>query len=272
MDRYIEMVKGWLVEYGMRIVTAALILVIGWLVARLVRELVRKLMRRAKVPDAAVSFVGSLTYVALMAFVIIATLGQLGIKTASFVAVLAAAGLAIGLALQGSLANFAGGFLLVVFQPIRVGDFVEAAGVTGTVEDIQIFTTTIVTPDNKTVIVPNAKLTGDNITNYSANDTRRVDMVCGISYGDDIDKAQEIALAVVREDPRVLADPAPAVLVANLGDSSVDLAVRPWVQTSDYWDVKFAITKAIKQRFDAEGISIPFPQHDVHLYNEKPAT
>jgi len=272
MERYIEIARDWLLLYGMRIVSAVVILVLGWLAARLVREVVRKLMRRAKVPEAAVSFVGSLTYVALMAFVVIAALGQLGIQTASFVAVLAAAGLAIGLALQGSLANFAGGFLIVVFQPIRVGDFVEAAGVSGVVEAIEIFTTTLKSPDNKKIIIPNAKLTGDNIINYSAKESRRIDMVFGIGYGDDIQKAQDVAMAVLRDDPRVLTDPEPVVLVVNLGDSSVDLGVRPWVKTADYWDVKFAVTKAIKQRFDAEGISIPFPQRDVHIYQAKPAS
>jgi len=268
MENVIDTVREWLTQYGPNVVGALLILLIGWLLAKLVRAIVRKMLQRARLAEAAVSFVTSLTYVALMTFVVIAALARLGIQTASFIAVLAAAGLAIGLALQGALANFAGGFLIVIFHPIKVGDYIEGAGMSGTVEAIEIFTTTLRSPDNKEIIVPNAKLTGDNIVNYSAKDVRRLDLVVGISYGDDIQKARDIALEVIRADERVLEEPAPAVVVLELADSSVDLGVRPWVKTADYWDARFAVTQAIKQRFDAENITIPFPQQDVHIYQE----
>lgn len=252
----------------MRMVAVLAILLIGFLAARIIRQIVKHVLVRAKLAEAAVSFVTSLTYVGMLTFVIIAALGKMGIQTASIVAVLAAAGLAIGLALQQSLANFAAGFLLVVFHPFKIGGYIEGAGVSGTVEAIEIFTTTLRSPDNKQIIVPNAKVTGDNITNYSAKPLRRVDMVFRIGHKDDVEKAQQVLMEIVRSDPRVLGDPAPVVAVAELGNSSVDFKVRPWVKTADYWDVLFELTKQVKLRFDAEGISIPFPQQDVHIYQE----
>jgi small conductance mechanosensitive channel len=210
-----------------------------------------------------------MTYIGLLVFVVLAALGQLGIQTTSFIAVIGAAGLAIGLALQGSLSNFAAGFLMIIFRPFKVGDFIEGAGVSGTVEKIQIFTTQIITPDNKTIIIPNAKLSGDNIVNYSVRGTRRVDLVFGIGYGDDIDKARKIITDVIEKDARVLKDPPPVIAVMELADSSVNFAVRPWVKILDYWDLRFDVTETIKKRFDAERISIPFPQHDVHVYRHK---
>ncbi|RJP36511.1 MAG: mechanosensitive ion channel family protein, partial [Desulfobacteraceae bacterium] len=191
-DQIFEKISELLVLYGLKIITAIIILIVGRWIAMGVRNIVRRLIRRANVDEIIVSFVGSLVYVALLAFVVIAALGQLGIHTTSFIAILGAAGLAIGLALQGSLANFAAGFLMIIFRPFRVEDYIEGGGIAGTVEEIQIFTTTLKTPDNKTVIVPNAKMTGDNIINWSAKGTRRVDMVFGIGYGDDIDKAKKI--------------------------------------------------------------------------------
>ena len=193
-------------------------------------------------------------------------MNQLGIQTTSFVALLGAAGLAIGLALQGSLSNFAAGFLMILFRPFKVGDYIEAAGTAGTVEEIQIFTTALRTPDNKLVIVPNAKLTADNIVNWSAKGTRRVDMVFGIGYGDDIDRARSVIREIIEADPRVLKDPAPLVALWQLGESSVDFVARPWVKSADYWSVWFDTTEKVKKAFDAEGISIPFPQRDVHVY------
>jgi small conductance mechanosensitive channel len=264
----IDKIKEWVALYGLNVVSALAILVLGWLAAKLARRIIKRLLTGTRLAEAAISFVASLAYIGLMAFVIIAALGKLGVQTASFVAVLAAAGLAIGLALQGSLANFAAGFLIVVFQPFKVGDYIEGAGVAGTVEEIEIFTTTLRTPDNKKIIVPNAKMTGDNIINYSAKEVRRVDLVFGISYGDDVEKAQHVLMEVLRGDSRVLDDPEPAVVVLELADSSVNFAVRPWVKTADYWDVRFDLTKQVKLRFDAEGVSIPFPQQDVHLYKE----
>ncbi|MGC9455188.1 MAG: mechanosensitive ion channel family protein [Phycisphaerae bacterium] len=265
MDRITE----WLALYGLRVVGAVAILLIGWLLAKLIRRVVNRLLIRAKMAEAAASFITSLAFVGMMAFVIIAAIGKLGVQTASFVAVLAAAGLAIGLALQGSLANFAAGFLLVVFHPFKVGDYIEGAGAAGTVEQMEIFTTTLRSPDNKQIIVPNAKLTGDNIINYSAKEIRRIDMVCGISYHDNVDKAQQVLMDILRSDSRVLSDPEPVVVVSELADSSVNFNVRPWVKTTDYWDVLFDLTRQVKLRFDAEGISIPFPQQDVHIYKEE---
>jgi small conductance mechanosensitive channel len=213
-----------------------------------------------------VSFVSNLVYIGLLAFIVIAALGQLGIQTTSFIAVLGAAGLAIGLALQGSLSNFAAGFLLIIFRPFKVGDLIEGAGVLGVVEAIQIFTTQLKTADNKTVIVPNANLTADNIVNWTVKGTRRVDMVFGIGYEDDIDTARSLMADIIAEDERILKDPAPAIVVIELADSSVNFAVRPWVNVDDYWGVYCDLTEKIKKAFDANNISIPFPQRDVHLY------
>jgi small conductance mechanosensitive channel len=252
--------------YGIKVLSAIVIFIIGKWVAKAIRGLVQRMMRKANMDETLLKFVGNLTYIALLAFIIIAALSQLGIQTTSFIAVLGAAGLAIGLALQGSLANFAAGFLMILFRPIRVGDYIEGAGVAGTVEEIQIFTTTLATPDNKTVIIPNASLTGDNIVNWTLKGTRRVDMVMGIGYDDDIDKAKQIMADVVTEDERILKDPAPQIAMIELADSSVNFVVRPWVKASDYWGVYMSVTEKIKKAFDANGISIPYPQRDVHLY------
>ena len=257
--------------FGLKILAAIVILILGRWVAKMLRKLVQRLMNKAKVDPTLVTFVGNLTYVALMTFVILAALAQLGVQTTSFVAVLGAAGLAVGLALQGSLSNFAAGVLMIIFRPFKVGDFIEGGGAAGTVEEIQIFTTQLKTPDNKTVIVPNAKMTSDNIVNWSVKGTRRVDLVMGIGYGDDIDKARQIMGEVLAEDPRILTDPAPTIAVVELADSSVNFVVRPWVNAADYWGVHFDVTEKIKKRFDAEGISIPYPQRDVHVYNHAPA-
>ncbi len=252
--------------YGLKIIAALAILVIGRYVAIAARNVLRRVMRKSNVEETLVSFVSNVAYAGLLAFVVIAALGQLGVHTASFVAVIGAAGLAIGLALQGSLANFAAGVLMIIFKPFKVGDYIEAGGVAGTVEEISIFTTELKTPDNKKVIVPNAKVTGDNIVNYSAKDQRRIDIVAGVSYGDDLDKVRKVLEQILGEDERILKDPAPTIGVLALADSSINFAVRPWVKTGDYWAVFFATQEKIKKRFDAEGISIPFPQRDVHLY------
>lgn len=261
----VEALQTWIALYGLRVLAAVVILVVGWVAAKFLRQLIRSLMTRAKVDPMLVSFVGHLTYMLVMAFVIVAALAKLGFQTTSFIAVIGAAGLAIGLALQGSLANFAAGVLMIVFKPVKIGDFVEAAGTSGTVEDVQIFTTQIQTPDNKTVIIPNAKLTGDNIINYSAKGTRRVDLVVGVGYGEEVDKVKAVVADVLARDERILKDPAPTVAVVELADSSVNFVVRPWTSSDDYWDVYFDTLEAVKTRFDAEGISIPFPQMDVHM-------
>ena len=257
--------------YGLNIVAAILIFVVGRWIARALRNVIKRMMTKGNVDEILVSFVGNLTYIALLAFVIIAALNQLGIQTTSFIAIIGAAGLAIGLALQGSLANFAAGVLMIIFRPFQVGDYIEGAGVAGAVEKVQIFTTQLKTPDNKTIIIPNAKIMGDNITNYSAKDTRRVDMVIGVGYGDDLKKVREILEDILAKDHRILKDPAPTIGVLELGDNSVNFAVRPWVKRDDYWGAYFDVTETVKRRFDEEGISIPYPQRDVHLYEYKEA-
>lgn len=262
----IEKVTEIVSVYGIKVLGAIGVLIIGRIVSGLLTKLIEKMMRKAKQEETLVSFVGHLVYVALMTFVIIAALGIVGIQTASFVAVLGAAGLAVGLALQGSLSNFASGVLMVMFKPFKVGDYIEGGGVAGVVQEMQIFNTVLLTPDHKKIIIPNSQMTGNNIINYSATGTRRIDMVAGIGYSDDIDKARSVIEEVLASDPRILKDPAPVVAVSELADSSVNFVVRPWVKTEDYWDVMFAVTEAIKKQFDANGISIPFPQQDVHLY------
>jgi small conductance mechanosensitive channel len=252
--------------YGLKVVAAIVILIVGRWVALGIRRMIKRLMKRSQIDDTINKFVGNLTYIALLVFVVLAALSQLGIQTTSFIAILGAAGLAIGLALQGSLANFAAGFLMIIFRPFKVGDFIEGAGVAGTVEEIQIFTTSLVTPDNKTVIVPNAKMTSDNIINWTVKGTRRVDLVMGIGYDDDIDKAKQIMQDVLAADDRILDTPSPQIAMVELADSSVNFVVRPWVNAGDYWTVYFDVTEKIKKAFDANNISIPFPQRDVHLY------
>jgi len=254
------------VVFGMKLLAAIVVLVLGRWVAILLRNFIEKSMRRTNVDETLISFTANLAYIALFAFVIIAALAQLGIQTTSFIAVLGAAGLAIGLALQGSLANFAAGVLMLLFRPFKVNDYIEGGGTAGTVKEIEIFNTILLTPDNKTVIVPNAKMTSDKIVNYAKQGTRRVDMVFGIAYDSDIDKAKQILWDLLKNDSRILPDPEPMVVVLELADSSVKIACRPWVNAGDYWSFYFEMTEAVKKQFDASGISIPFPQRDVHLY------
>ena len=258
-----------LTVYGIKVLAAIVIFIVGRWIAKGFRKLVRKVMDNRKIDPTIVGFVGNLTYILLLTFFVVAALGQLGIQTTSFIAILGAAGLAIGLALQGSLANFAAGFLMIIFRPFKVGDYIEGAGTAGTVEQIQIFTTQLKTPDNKTVIIPNSKLTADNIVNYTAKGTRRMDMIVGIGYESDIDKAREILEELVTNDDRVLKDPPHTIAVAELADSSVNFVVRPWVNVPDYWSLWFDLTELVKKRFDEAGISIPFPQRDVHVYEHK---
>ncbi|MBW1889885.1 MAG: mechanosensitive ion channel [Deltaproteobacteria bacterium] len=262
MDKILEMVS----LYGVNIITALAIFIVGRWVAKALRNLTRKMMGEKGIDPIIIGFTCNMAYIALLAFIIIAALGQLGIQTTSFIAILGAAGLAIGLALQGSLSNFAAGFLMVIFRPFNVGDYIEGAGVAGSVEEIQLFTTTLLTPDNKTVIIPNAKLTSDNIINWTVTGTRRVDMVFGIGYDDDIDKARQIMEDILAKDERILKDKATQIAVVELADSSVNFVVRPWVNAGDYWGVYMDAMENIKKAFDKQGISIPYPQQDVHLH------
>lgn len=263
-QQYIDLTIKYGAEYGLKIIFALVIFVIGKRVARALTNVATKTMQKQDVDVELVGFVGSLFYWALFAMVIIAALGQLGIQTASFVAIIGAAGLAVGLALQGSLSNFAAGVLIILLRPIKVGEFVEMAGTSGTVNNIRIFTTELRTPDNKAVTIPNARVLDSNIVNYSSTGTRRVDMVVGIGYGDDIDHAKKVIQSLIDQDERILKDPATTVAVNQLADSSVNFIVRPWVASDDYWGVHNDFTESVKKRFDEEGISIPFPQREIH--------
>ena len=269
MEETFQKVYDLLMLYGVKVIAAIAIFIIGRWVAKGFQSLTKKLMDKKNVDPTITGFVGNLTYMALLVFVIIAALSQLGIQTTSFIAILGAAGLAIGLALQGSLSNFAAGFLMLIFKPFKVGDYIEAAGVDGTVETIQIFTTTLQTPDNKTIIIPNSGVTNGNIVNYTVKGTRRVDMVFGISYEDDIEKAKQIMADVLGKDDRILKDPPIQIAVSELADSSVNFVVRPWANIENYWGIYFDTMENIKKAFDEAGVSIPYPQRDVHMYEHK---
>jgi small conductance mechanosensitive channel len=259
--------KKYITEFGIHIISAIVILALGLWAAKLFTKLFIKVLRKRDVDPTLTGFLSSALKFTIYLFVITAAVGQLGVETTSFIAVLGAAGLAVGLALQGSLSNLASGIMLVVFRQIKVGQFIEGGGTSGTVEKIGIFNTTLVTIDNKVVYIPNSKLINDNIINYNEKEIRRVDMVFGISYDDEIIKAKAIINSILSADSRILKDPAPQVVVAKLDQSSVNINVRPWVKTTDYWDVYFDLLELIKKKFDEEKITIPFPQRDVHLHN-----
>jgi len=265
-SRVIEMVQTTGVDLAINIVTALVIFFVGKWVVNVLSKGIRTLMQKQEIDKTLETFVGNLVRSVLMVFVVIAAIGAVGVQTTSLIAVLGAAGLAVGLAMQGSLSNFAAGVLIVLFRPYKVGDWIEAAGVAGAVVEVQILTTVLKTGDNKQVIVPNAQVMGSIITNYSANDTRRVDLVIGVSYDDDLDKIRKTLEELVAADDRILDDPAVTIAVSALAESSVNFVVRPWVKTADYWGVMFDLTEAIKKRFDEEGISFPYPQQDVHLH------
>jgi len=261
------MVQTTGVDFGINVVTAILIFFVGKWVVNLVVSGLMKAMQKGELDVTLRRFIGNLARMLLMLFVIIAAINQLGVQTASLIALLGAAGLAVGLALQGSLSNFAAGVLIVLFRPYKVGDWIEGGGISGAVEEVQILTTVLKTGDNKRVIVPNSQIMGTTITNYSANETRRVDLVVGVSYSDDLDKVRKELQDLVDTDERILKDPAVTIAVSELADSSVNFVLRPWVKTADYWAVYFDLTERVKKRFDEVGISIPFPQRDVHIHN-----
>lgn len=266
MSKYADMAIEMAMSYGPRLILAIVVLIVGlWIVNRVV-ALMGKGMEKSNTEPTLARFLCNLVSVGLKALVLISVAGMIGIQTTSFIAILGAAGLAVGLALQGSLANFAGGVLVLLFKPYKVGDYVEAQGIGGTVKEIQIFNTIISTPDNKRIIVPNGAISNGIITNYSAEPTRRVDFVFGIGYGDDIARAKEVIKGLVEKDERIFDDPAFQIVVSNLGDSSVDITVRVWANASDYWGIKFDLTEQVKVAFDEAGISIPFPQRDLHVY------
>ena len=269
MENLLDKIVEWGAFYGTRVIGALVILIIGRLLAGVITGMVRKLMEQTGLETTLTKFVTTLVRIALLVFVVVAALHTLGVQTTSVIAVIGAAGLAVGFALQGSLSNFASGVILIVLRPLKAGDLVETAGVLGVVKEVHIFNTIIITLDNKRAILPNSKVTGDNIINYSAEGVLRIDMVFGIHYGDHIPKAKEILEKILRDDERVLDDPAPTVAVSELGDSSVNFVVRPYVKVEDYWGVYFDTTEKVKMTFDEAGVTIPFPQQDVHLFQAK---
>lgn len=268
METFINDLPNILAKYGLSIIGALITLIIGLWLSKMLTKLVVKLLNKKEIDATVVNFLSSLFKTALYAVVVLATLGQLGIETTSFIALIGAAGLAVGFALQGSLSNFAAGVMLIVFRPFKAGDFITTAGESGIVENVQMFITTLRTPDNKTIFIPNAKITSDNITNFSTKPTRRVDMLFGIGYGDDIDKAKKIIADMLEADSRVLKDPATQIVVSELADSSVNITVRAWANATDYWALYFDTTENVKKAFDEQGVSIPFPQRDVHLFKQ----
>lgn len=263
-EKIIDLVQS----YGLPIIWAIGIFIIGRIVARVVSNGVGKMMIKSKVDETLVKFAKSMIYIALMVFVILAAIDKIGVETTSFAAIIAAAGLAIGFSLQGTLGNFAAGVMLIMFRPFKVGDFVEAGGTAGVVEEIQIFSTKMKSGDNKEIIIPNGQIIGNIITNYSAKETRRIDLVIGVGYSDDLKKVRSVLEDILSNEERVLAEPESTIGLLELGESSVNFAVRPWVKTGDYWPALFALQEEIKLRFDQEGISIPFPQRDLHIVNE----
>ncbi|MDX1492787.1 MAG: mechanosensitive ion channel [Longimicrobiales bacterium] len=260
-----EVVATW----APKVVGALAILFFGWIFAGWIRRFVRRLLKRSPVDEMLIPFLSGVIYVLTITIVGVTAVGALGVSTASFVAVLGAAGLAIALAFQGTFSNFAAGVMLLTFRPFKVGDFVEMAGVSGTVSEVSIFTSVLNTGDNIQIRVPNSQIFGETIKNYSANDTRRIDLVVGVSYDDDLGVASRTCMDTVSADPRVLSEPAPLVAVDSLGDSSVNFVVRPWVKTEDYWATRRELTRALKESLEAAGCSIPFPQRDVHIFEEK---
>jgi small conductance mechanosensitive channel len=266
VDQAVQNIVALVSTWGLQLLGALAVLIIGRFLCGLARKSVRRAMESRKVDPSLIPFISNLVYFVLLAAVLIAVLGLFGIETTSLVAVLGTAGLAIGLALQGTLGNFSSGVMLLLFRPFHVGDFIDAAGVAGTVVEIGVFSTVLNPPDNVKIIVPNSGIFGATIKNFSANDTRRNDIVLGISYDDDISNAIAVVNAVLGKDSRVLSDPEPLVAVSELADSSVNLVVRPWCRKEDYWGLRFDLTRKLKEELEQGGCSIPYPQHDVHIH------
>lgn len=265
MEKYIESIQALVIAYGARVVLAIVVLLVGlWLIGKVVKTMGNVMVKRNADPSL-IPFLLSITGVLLKVMLVVSVVGMIGVETTSFIAVLGAAGLAIGMALSGTLQNFAGGVIILILKPFKVGHFIDAQGHSGTVHEIQIFNTILKTPDNKTVILPNGALSSGSMTNFSAESTRRVDFTFSISYSDDIDQAKGILNRLLSEDSRVLPQPAPVVAVTELANSSVSIIVRPWVNSSDYWVFFWDMQEKVKKAFDAEGVSIPFPQMDVHV-------
>ncbi|QYJ74264.1 MULTISPECIES: mechanosensitive ion channel family protein [Shewanella] len=266
----IDQAPELIMTYGLKVIFAIIIFLVGKYFSNLVKKLTTKMLNNRKVDPTVTSFVANLAWAVVFVFTVIATLGQIGVQTASLVAVIGAAGLAVGLALQGSLSNFAAGVLMVLFRPCRVGDYIEAAGIAGTVDEITIFSTKLRTPDNKVIVAPNSAIMNGTITNYSAMDKRRVDMVIGVAYDADIKLTKKVLTDILDNNQYVLKDPAYTVALSELGASSINFVVRPWVKGADFWAAKFELTEQIKNALDANNIGIPYPQMDIHV-KELPA-
>jgi small conductance mechanosensitive channel len=264
-----QMANEFIITYGMKLIGAILTLIIGFWIASMITRAVRNMMRKRAVDPSLIGFLSTMISILLKVLIIISVMGMVGIQMTAFIAILGAAGLAIGLALSGTLQNFAGGVLILIIKPFRVGDFIEAQGFMGTVEEIQIFNTILVTPSNQVITIPNGGLSTGAVTNYSAKLTRRAQWVFGIAYGDKYPHARKVLLRLLEEDPRVLKEPAPFIALSELNDSSVDITVRAWAQGSDYWGLFFDMNEKVYEAFEKEGINIPFPQMDVHLHKEQ---
>ena len=256
----------YIIPWGLNLIMALVIFIVGRWLAKSIKNVAKRLMSKAEMDEILTNFVGNMLYFALLIVVVIAALDRLGINTTSIMAIFAAAGLAVGLALKDSLSNFAAGVMLVFFKPFKAGDFIEAAGITGVVEQLRIFSTVMRTGDNREITIPNSHIYGGTIVNFSARDTRRIDLIFGIGYEDNIKQAKALIDEAMNEDERILKDPEPVILLMELADSSVNFAVRPWVNSPDYWVVRGDLMERVKEKFDANGISIPYPQQDLHLY------
>ncbi len=265
MEKVTDQLISFAAAYGLKIIGAVLILIAGRIAAGIGRSLVRKMLKKANTDPSVISFVCSLVYTLIIVFALVAALAKFGVETASFIAILGAAGFAVGFALQGSLANFAAGVLILVLRPYKVGDYIEGGGVAGSVKEVKLFTTVLATPDNIKILVPNGKIFGEVIKNITAYDTRRLDIGVGISYGSSIQKAHDVFLELIKADERIMADPVPQVMVGELADSSVNMIGRFWLKKEDYWPVKFDLTRKVKEAYDENGIEIPFPQRVVHM-------
>lgn len=268
LTSYLETIKDLVLKYGLQFLGALAILILGFILINAFSRRLRKTFEKRDMDPSLQSFLRGGIIITLKVLLLISILAMVGIEMTSFIAIMGAAGLAIGLAMQGTLQNFAGGVIILLFKPFKVGDYIETQGYSGTVKEIQIFNTVLKTPDNKTIILPNSPVSTSSLINYSTEPQRRVEFTFGISYNDDIDKAKGILNQLIEADDRILTDPAPQIVVGGLADSSVNIIVRAWVNSADYWNVYFETLEAGKKAFDREGISIPFPQQDVHVYQK----
>lgn len=269
MEFNAELISLYVIPWGLKIFIALVIFLVGMMLAKSTTSLTRKAMRKSRMDEALVNFLGSIIFTVLLVAVILAAVDTLGVNITSLLAILGAAGLAVGLAMKDSLANFASGVMIMVFRPFKIGDFVKCGGDSGIVDEIGLFCVLMRTPDNQRIIIPNSAVFGNTITNADTLPTRRIDLVMGISYDDNIGTARNIIAEIIAADERILTDPEPVIAVAELGDSSVNLIVRPWVKTEDYWATRWDLIEKLKIKLEEGGITIPFPQRDVHLYNEE---